>query len=255
MPLPSSSSLPARPGRSRLVIALAAALGVALTARLGVWQLDRAGQKLALRAALEQAEALPALEGQALLPGAEALERQLHRRVQVTGRWLPQHTVYLENRQMGGRPGFFVLTPLLLDDGQAVVVQRGWAPRDLLDRTRTPAAPLPPGPVQLNARMAPPPARLASLGAEAEGPLRQNLDLAEQARATGLALRPYTLLQLDPSASPDDGLLRDWPRPAVDVDKHHGYAFQWFALAGLITVLYVWFQILRPRRRRDPGPA
>lgn len=235
--------------RSRLVVAVAAVLAVALTARLGVWQLDRAGQKLALREAITQAEAQPPLRPAELLSGPEALERQLHRRLEIEGQWLPQHTVFLENRQMGGQPGFFVLTPLLLPSGDAVVVQRGWAPRHRLDRTLTPAAPLPEGPVRLQARMAPPPARLASLGAESAGPLRQNLDLVEHAQATGLVLRPYTLLQLDEAASPRDGLRRDWPRPAIDVDKHHGYAFQWFALAGLITVLYVWFQILRPRRR------
>lgn len=235
--------------RSRLVVAVAAVLAVALTARLGVWQLDRAGQKLALREAITQAEAQPPLRPAELLSGPEALERQLHRRLEIEGQWLPQHTVFLENRQMGGQPGFFVLTPLLLPSGDAVVVQRGWAPRHRLDRTLTPAAPLPEEPVRLQARMAPPPARLASLGAESAGPLRQNLDLVEHAQATGLVLRPYTLLQLDEAASPRDGLRRDWPRPAIDVDKHHGYAFQWFALAGLITVLYVWFQILRPRRR------
>ena len=48
-------------------------------------------------------------------------------------------------------------------------------------------------------------------------------------------------------ALPDDGLLRQWPEVAVDVSKHHGYAVQWFALCALITALYVWFQILRPR--------
>jgi surfeit locus 1 family protein len=38
--------------------------------------------------------------------------------------------------------------------------------------------------------------------------------------------------------------------PAVDVHKHYGYAVQWFSLTALITGLYVWFQLLRPRRRR-----
>ena len=47
----------------------------------------------------------------------------------------------------------------------------------------------------------------------------------------------------------DDGLLRQWPAVAIDVGKHHGYAFQWFALCALITGLYVWFQLLRPRLR------
>ena len=46
-----------------------------------------------------------------------------------------------------------------------------------------------------------------------------------------------------------DGLRRDWPAPAADLGKHHGYAFQWFALSTLIMGLYVWFQLIQPRRR------
>ena len=34
------------------------------------------------------------------------------------------------------------------------------------------------------------------------------------------------------------------------MQKHYGYAFQWFALAALIAVLYVWFRLVRPRQRR-----
>ena len=59
------------------------------------------------------------------------------------GVWLDALTVYLDNRQMGGRPGFYVVTPLKLADGRAVLVQRGWAPRDLRDRTRVPSPPTP----------------------------------------------------------------------------------------------------------------
>jgi surfeit locus 1 family protein len=55
-------------------------------------------------------------------------------------------------------------------------------------------------------------------------------------------------------ASPEggDGLLRQWPHPAVDVHKHYGYAFQWFALCALMAGLYVWFQLIRPWLRRRP---
>jgi surfeit locus 1 family protein len=60
------------------------------------------------------------------------------------------------------------------------------------------------------------------------------------------------VLQADSASTADDGLLRQWPRPAVDVQKHYGYAFQWFALGALMAGLYVWFQLVRPRlRRRD----
>ena len=91
------------------------------------------------------------------------------------------------------------------------------------------------------------PARLVSLGEEAAGPIRQNLDLDDYARESGLRLLPLVLLQEGPAG--DDALRRDLPPPAADVHKHYGYALQWAALAALIVGLYVWFQLLRPHRR------
>jgi surfeit locus 1 family protein len=45
-----------------------------------------------------------------------------------------------------------------------------------------------------------------------------------------------------------DGLRRDWPVVDAGLGKHYGYAFQWFGLSALFAGLYVWFQLLRPRR-------
>jgi len=159
--------------------------------------------------------------------------------------------VFLDNRQMDGRPGFYVLTPLQLDGRpEAIVVQRGWVARDFVERTRLLAVPTPDGPVELHGRIAPPPARLYEFAASASGTIRQNLDLTEFARETGLVLLPMSVLQTEVPAGTSDGLRRDWPRPAVDVHKNLGYAVQWFALAALMTGLYVWFQLVRPRLRR-----
>lgn len=238
----------------RSAIVLAAAIAAALlTARLGLWQLDRAAQKTALQQALQQQRALPPLPQAQLAREAADVAAQVHRSVQLQGRWLARQTVYLENRQMNGRPGFYVVTPLQLNDGSAVLVQRGWVPRDLLDRTRV-AAPAPPdGEVQVQGRIAPGPARLYEFDGAASGAIRQNLDPASYARETGLALRPLAVVQEDAAGlpAPSDGLLRQWPLPAAGVEKHHGYAFQWFALCALIIGLYAWFQLIRPARRRS----
>lgn len=233
--------------RRRLVL-LAAILGTVLTARLGLWQLDRAAQKQALQAALDSRLALPPLRADELAREPAAAAVQQYRALAVEGRWLAERSVYLDNRQMNGRPGFYALTPLALDDGSVLLVQRGWLPRDLLDRTRIAAPPPPPGRLQVVGRIALAPARLYEFDAAASGPIRQNLDLAAFAQEAGLPLRPVMLVQEDGGAAPADGLLRQWPRPAADVHKHYGYAFQWFSLATLIVGLYVWFQVLRPRR-------
>lgn len=240
--------------RTRFVVVTLAALAMgALTARLGMWQLDRAQQKLALQRALEERSALPAIPAPQLAHDAAEAPAQHHRRVRLEGRWLAERTVWLENRPMDGRTGFYVVTPLQLPDGRAVLVQRGWQPRDLRDRTLRPPLATPAGLVTVRGRIAPPPGRLYEFNAAASGPIRQNLDLAAFARETGLDLAPLSVLQTE--GAPDDGLRRDWPAPAVDVHRHQGYAFQWFALSGLILVLYAWFQLIAPRRRRAAARA
>jgi len=165
------------------------------------------------------------------------------------GRWSAAHTVYLDNRQMNGRPGFYVLTPLRLADGSAVLVQRGWLPRDFQDRTRVVQVPTPDDEIEVQGRIAPPPARLYEFGAAEAGRIRQNLALDAFARETGLALRPLTVLQAATPASAGDGLQRNWPAASSGVAKNQGYAAQWFGLSALIVVLYVWYQFIHPRRR------
>ena len=180
----------------------------------------------------------------------------------LQGRWLPEHTVYLDNRQMQGRPGFFVLTPLQLSGGGAgvVLVQRGWVARNFQDRTQLPSVTTPAdAEVRIQGRVALSPSRLYEFqgGDSAQGSsrIRQNLDLAAFRTETGLAFAPLTVLQTGPVGDAGDGLLRDWPVVGAGVEKHYGYAFQWFGLCGLIALLYVWFQIVRRFIRPRSQPA
>ncbi len=232
----------ARPGRF-WTIGLVALLGMAVTARLGWWQLDRAAQREAAQAQLlarQHQAPLNLNQPQALVD----LPAQLHRPALVRGHWLRQHTVYLDNRQMGGRPGFYVLTPLQPEGQSAwLLVQRGWVPRNFIDRERLPEFDTPQGVVELHGQLAPPPARLYALAAEQPGAIRQNLDLAAFSVEIGHDLMSLSLVQSDPSSG---GLLRDWPQPGAGAAKNYGYAFQWFGLCGLIALLYVWFQLVRP---------
>jgi surfeit locus 1 family protein len=239
-----------RASRWRTVVVLAAAvLGIAVTARAGFWQLDRAQQKLSLQAQIAARGGQAPLSGIDLPARADEATAVHQRRVRLEGEWIPGSTVFLENRQMGGRPGFFVITALRIRGAaDAVAVQRGWTPRDLLDRERVPDVPTPAGPVTVDGRVAPPPSRLVELGEAGAGRIRQNLELEAFGREIGVPLKALSVLQTGGEGL--DGLQRDWPAPVVDVHKHYGYAVQWFALCALITGLYVWFQVLRPRRRR-----
>jgi surfeit locus 1 family protein len=240
------------PTRSRFwIVTIAAALAVALTVALGFWQLGRAEQKLALERAISDKKSLPALENNALI-ATKNIATDYHQQVVLRGRWLHTHTVFLDNRQMNARQGFYVLTPLMLaGSSQAIVVQRGWVARDFQDRTRLPDLPKFEAEVTVQGRLAPPPAKLYELAGAGTGAIRQNLDLGAFALEIRQPLLMASAVQTVPTDAQDaQALQRDWPPAASGVDRHHGYAAQWFALATLIATLYVWFQFVAPRRKK-----
>ena len=248
------------------VITAAALIGMVVTASLGRWQLHRAAEKEAYQAEWDARAAMPALDGQTLAARMTAIEQAgiIHRQVVLRGTWLTGHTVYLDNRQMQGRQGFYVMTPLRLESVSpsaplsTVLVQRGWVPRNFEDRHALPALTTPPGVVQVHGRIAGQPAKLLELQTPAADPgasqIRQNLDTEQFAREIGQPLSPLTVVQTD---SADDGLVRDWPVVGSGVERHYGYAFQWLGLCSLIAILYAWFQFVRPvlRRRLLPNSS
>lgn len=274
-PLVSSATPRRRAGRGRfLIVTLAAVLALAATVSLGRWQLSRAAQKEALQARIDAQKQKPPLSQAQFLALGEAVG-ELHRPVQLRGLWLTAQTVYLDNRQMHGTPGFYVLTPFALEGSeQTVMVQRGWVQRNFVDRTQLGVVETPSGIVELTALIEPPPSHLFELGSKAapapaasapapapaasgptapapgiqgSSPIRQNLDLEAFRAETQLPLRTDVSLQQSGPAS--EGLQRDWPAPALGLERHYGYAFQWFGLSALVVILYVWFQFISPFRR------
>jgi surfeit locus 1 family protein len=229
------------------VITLAALAVVGLTTALGAWQLGRAHQRLARQQALLHQQQRAPVGEQALYASTSATQL-LQRAIVVRGTWLPRYTIFLDNRQMDGKVGFFVVTPLRLQGtGRPVLVERGWVQRNFEHREALPPIPTSGGIVTVRGRIAPPPAKLYDFGGAPAGAIRQNIDLSAFRAETGLPLLALAIRQTDGDA--DDGLLRHWPEPASGAETNYGYAFQWWALAALTAILYVWFQLIAPRRK------
>jgi surfeit locus 1 family protein len=229
-----------RPRAWALVLAAAAcAAGIAL----GNWQTRRAAEKQALGQRLEQSMRGPAVE----LPSTALKHSELSgRRVVAHGTFLPERTVFLDNKVHRGRLGYEVITPLKLANSSLhLLVNRGWIAagpsREALPEVRTP-----PGTVRLEGlaqeRL---PHALSAGGAAQQGRLRQNLDLDAFAAESGLELQPFFLQQ---RSGPEDGLARDWPRPDVGMEKHQAYALQWYSLAALAVVLALVLSFQRVRK-------
>lgn len=198
--------------------------------QLGQWQLRRAGEKTELQQRMDRlaAEPLGAL--------AAGFEPQEWRSVQLRGRWLADGGFLIDNRVHQGRAGYHAVGALELEDGRVVLVNRGWIAA-ASDRLSLPAVQLPAGPVELAGIVRIPEVRPFRLAEDPRGSrLRQHLVPAELAAALGRSVQPWVLQQTSVAS---DGLLRDWPRPDAGIDRHRGYAVQWFGLAGLAAFLTV----------------
>jgi surfeit locus 1 family protein len=251
------------------LITVAAIVSAAITMKLGFWQLGRAQEKLKLQASIQAQSELPRLEVAALVRATATLSTKqdpnapsvLHRTITLTGHWLPQHTLFLDNRQMDAKPGLFVLTPFEFTDNatllkKTILVQRGWLPRNFLDRNALPKVMTEAAEVTITGRIALSPSKLFEFKGVESGALRQNIELEALAKELKLELLPYSLLQLEmvnadvvdnkPQTLQQDKLQRRWAQPNYGSEKNYGYMVQWWALSALITLLYVWFQLVRP---------
>jgi surfeit locus 1 family protein len=192
----------------RLVPTLLAACAVVLFAALGNWQLGRAQEKRVM--ARNFSAGGPALDW-AQLPA----DPPRFQRVSLRGHYDGEHQFLLDNMSHESVAGVQVLTPLVLDNGDAVLVNRGWLPfgatrQDLPSVVQYPSMP----------------------------------DLAA---ALGRELAPRQVL-LDPGVP--DGYVREWNLPGTTPDRHLGYAVQWYAFAALAAA--IWF-VLSVRKTGEPA--
>jgi surfeit locus 1 family protein len=235
-----SSSPEKRRLRPAWLPTVAAVFFALLTAWLGHWQLDRAAQKRALQARYDAKGQLPVVRLDTNQPNWRGL---LYRRVRVDGVYDGRYQVFVDNRIHQGRPGYHVIAPLRFASG-ALLVNRGWlaAPAD---RSVTPYAPPPAGERQIEGLIVPARSRFLELsGNTVQGKVWENLDLGRYRSWYRSDLPNAMLLE---TSTATDGLVRDWPRPDLGIERHISYAVQWFSLTAAIGVLYVYFGIWRPR--------
>jgi surfeit locus 1 family protein len=219
---------------------------------LGDWQLQRAALKITLQESVEFARvaaATPLMEVTDLKQGAASYQR-----VSLQGRYDPERQFLWDNRTHKGKAGFEVLVPLILANGQSVLVNRGWiAPGATRQQLPVIALPQPvmletisiegflsrpsqgftSGPAVTSAGTWP---RLLqyfdydAIGAVLGEPI---LPVVVQAQAVDTDAVGVTVLTSRP-----EWLTANWQPAASGPVKHYSYAFQWFAMATALTILF-----------------
>ncbi len=205
---------------------------------LGNWQLQRAEWKQQL------IDEHAAMGIQAAHSVAEVLEEDgdsAYRPVYVDGRYDLSRQLLLDNQLHRGVAGYHVLTPLHMNNGTTVLVNRGWLPVGA-SRSQLPELPGPAGEVKLRGTIARLPEKIFRLDS-AEEPhegwpqVIQHVVFDDIEARLGAAVLPAVVL-LD--AEDAHGFTREWKAVYSTLpDKHRAYALQWFTLAAVLLLIYI----------------
>ncbi len=209
-----------------------------LFARLGVWQLDRAELKEGLLDEIQSRQSMEEITSLAVDMDAEDLA---WRRARLSGVFQPSPLVLLDNRVRGGLPGYFVYSVFQTTAGYNILVNRGWV-QAMPRREELPEIFTPPEAVEVYGSLKLPPRTGRLLAENTDEVLHERfirlqfLDLDYVNRNYDLDVVPM-VLRLDEGASAS--FETAWTSPATGKEKHLGYAFQWFAMATALAVIFV----------------
>jgi surfeit locus 1 family protein len=236
---------------------------------LGNWQMNRAQERrlIAQTITAGQDATIVTLSTDSTLDGLLPWQPAT-----VTGTWRPELSFLLDNRNLDGKPGLWLATPLALESDRLLIVLRGWLARPIGQYNALPEISVPMGLVTIEGEVATHIPRLYSLGQEAsisfieatrlaideqttklplkDLPRRQNVSVEELSDDTDHAFLPFVLLQTSDTDLADDLMVRQWPKPSIDADQNVGYAIQWFGFAGIALVAIGVLLWRMPRRAK-----
>lgn len=207
----------------------------------GFWQLDRANQKNTLNSSytLRQAKELINLNQVNELNKKESL---LWRRAIVSGDFLNEQNIILDNQIFKHTAGFNVITPFSIQGSEyTVLINRGWQ-ANLISRDLVPLVDIIDNMQNIQGHISNFPVSGINLGSQNVEVFNsslsrlQRLDLSDLKSLLGLKLLPY-MIYLDPLI--DRNYVNTFKLPAPDSEKNYGYAFQWFAFAIALLIIFL----------------
>jgi len=232
--------------------------------RLGFWQLDRLAQRKAFNMHVKAVQAAPALILSKNIPAVDLTQME-YGAVKAIGRFDYDHQVAIRNQvwtqSWGDEIGYALLTPLVLPNGQAVWVERGWIPSQYStpDSWRQFDEPVT-APVEGIIRL---PLKKGEMGGGVPDPTlapgQARLDFWNYVNIERLQQQvPYLLLPIYIQQAPDPSWTgmpyRSQPKLELSEGSHMSYAIQWFTFAAILGLGYPFF-IRRQERRTAQRPG
>ena len=206
---------------------------IAFLVSLGLWQLDRADQKRTIEAAIVNANTGPI---ELIVNGRELLDKEYYD-VRLQGNYLSDKQFIYDNQIVDQVSGYYVLTPFILTDQLGVIlVNRGFIPWNG-QRERLADIAVDSVSREIKVQVSSPIKRmeLKATDVSRQFPvLIQAIDFDVLEEVSKLKFVKVVGL-LDPSSS--DGYVRKWEPYTGSIEKHIGYAIQWFLMALVLAII------------------
>jgi len=213
---------------------------LALLLSLGNWQLNRAEVKRNIESRIIAAQTEQPIKISTL---AESLNREFFK-ITLEGYFDDKKNIIYDNQTENGVAGYYVLTPFMISKTDAFLVNRGFL-RWGADRNQFSVNPVDSNYRVIKGILKRPKERmtLADDLSEVKFPyLVQALNIEKLASKTDLNIGPL-MVELDKDQP--DGFIRNWQPFYGTVDKHIGYAIQWFAMAFVLLMISIFILLKR----------
>jgi cytochrome oxidase assembly protein ShyY1 len=171
--------------------------------------------------------------------------------VRMVGSYVTEDQRIVRNRPLNGTPGYEVLVPLKLENGDTVIIDRGWLPIGNKEAGHPDLVPEPKsGVIEVVARLKPVEPRL-NRGAP-DGQLA-SIELNDYAAQLDYPIKTGSYGQLATENPAAAGNPVAFPAPSIDEGSHLSYAMQWIAFGILAFVGFGY--AARMQRRNDEFDA
>jgi len=205
--------------------------------RLGLWQLDRAAEKVEAQAALVIESSLNAAPIESIPNGHlhRANPELQNRHVSMKGEFVNDRTILLLAEFFQGMIGYGVVTPFRLESNdQLILVNRGWTTAILPPDTPPNLRPVS-GSVEITGQIYVPAENERVIASQIDAsvwPLRmRSLEIDIIAEIIDEPLFPFEVRLTEEQ---DGVLVRHWPAVNADVNQNLSYSIQWFSLSLLV---------------------
>lgn len=206
---------------------------MAFLVSLGFWQLDRADQKRTIEASIQKANTGVV---ELIINQNELLNKEYYE-VRLQGSYIGDKQFIYDNQIVDQASGYYVLTPFVLTgQSNAIMINRGFIPwngrRDQLADIAVDYAPR-----EIKIQVSKPIKRIELKTSDISNQFPVliqaiDFDVIEEISSTSFV---DVIGLLDPSS--DDGFVRKWEPYTGSIEKHIGYAIQWFLMALVLGII------------------